>query len=366
MIDTVAFNVPITRQIFRLVKAKSTEYKKRDVQSGDIQYIFYKVEKKLGSYDRNVNFFLKDEYKKYIRIELSLPKYLYGTNVVLLSFDEVEKVLALLYADFVRYFGDFTPLSQWEVVRADLCYAWKLDTLDDCISILQILRRYENKRQQKTDYQTSIHSKGQWYSLKFYIKGAEFIAHDKVALCNAGLYNLARYLESYSRSVLRFEISLRRQALIYYKEKQHIYIKDLTKRFVFGMLKRYFKKYLRGMDTKMINTNEVMCKLREKYGQTKSSHLLNFYMLFNSKDKTAFELFCKSFSDRTIRRKFFELKKASVGLPLSDVRKKYQFSIPSPLEVISGDFLPARAAKNTASTVVTPLEAANFGQVSLN
>jgi len=364
MLDTLRFKIPVTKEIFKLIKLKSVQYKKKDISTGFVSYVFYRVERSLGSFDRNINFFIKDERAKYVLVELSLPKYLFGTNVVLLSFDEIQKALALLYSDFVQFFGDFTPLNRWEVVRADFCYAWKLDTLDDTIKVLEVLRRYKNGRQKKTDYQTSIHSVGQWYSLKFYIKGYEFKLHDYNHLCDSGFYELSNFLRDYSKTVLRFEVTLRRNALLYYKEKKHIYIRDLTKRFMYSILRKYFKRFTKGMNNQFLNVTQIMLKLHEAYGKVKASHLLSFFLLQHASDNLTFSNYCASRSPRTLRRMYYDLSKAGVGFPLSSLSKDYSLSIPSSREVISGAFLPARAGKKDLPQVVTPVEAVIFGQFS--
>lgn len=360
MIDTVRWKIPVSRDLFRLIRSKSVEYKKKDIQTGGIKYIFYRVEKTLGSFDRNVNFFIPDGFSKYISVELSLPKYLHGNNVILLGFDEIKLAIQLLYNDFVSLFGQFTTPDVWEVVRADFCYAWKFDTIDDCFKVLQFLKRFSGGRKEKIDYKTSIFCKGSWFSTKFYNKGAEFKLHDYKNIRFSQGKDIADFIFEYSKSVLRFEITMRKAGLLYHSHKFKMYNKDLTKQYIYIILQLYFKKYLRGMNTKFLNVEQVFLKLTEKFTLRKSKNLLTFYLLFCSSDKFLFDSFCTGKASNTISGYFRDLSNAHIGMPLQSIRTRYDMSIPSTMEVIHADFLPKTFGKKSASTLVTPVESSKF------
>jgi len=278
----------------------------------------------------------------------------------LLSWEDFDYALSKLFVELHDFFGDFPYLDSWEIMRLDVCYAWKYKSRDDVLKVLDLLKKYGVSRKKTAKYDTSIHQVGSWSTIKFYQKGDEFKNHDFRFLCDTGHYDLACILKDYSTGVLRFEVGLRKPQLQYITEKIKIYNKDLTKKLVRRILQSNLKKFLKGMNGKVLNSQQVYLKLVNKYGIRKARNLLNFYLLFNSSVPVLYESFVSVRKASTIRGYFHDLRLADIGLPIIDSLRDYDLRIPSSYVVMNADFLPAVAGKKKPSTYVTPVEALKF------
>lgn len=157
------------------------------------------------------------EENVHLTIELSLPKYWYGHNVSLLY--DWQKALRHLREELNRQFGLKTrwvlpPIEEWKLARVDLCYAWWFPCQDLAQRFLDSLKVLHFPRKQPTVRPESIMFVGATYSLKFYLKYPEFLAHDRRELLKQqAALEWVEYLENLASGVLRMEVTLRHRYL---------------------------------------------------------------------------------------------------------------------------------------------------------
>ena len=163
-------------------------------------------------------------------VELSLPKLRYGHNVHLLYdfTEELKKLKQLLEKRFnLQGKGRLLDVMQWQVWRADVCYAWRMPDQQIAQLVLDSLKHLHYPRKKPTIYPTAIVFAGSTYTVKFYLKLPEFKAHDLKALIKGGAsYEWINSIEEKATGVLRYEATLRRK----YLSRQNIKtVADLTR-----------------------------------------------------------------------------------------------------------------------------------------
>ena len=89
---------------------------------------------------------------------------------------------------------------------------------------IDFIKRIDYPRKKRFDYDTSVMHKGTAYSVKFYVKGAEFKKHDlkKVDQDNA------LELLDWANRIVRFEVNLKRRYLNDYFVLKNIFVRDIA------------------------------------------------------------------------------------------------------------------------------------------
>lgn len=320
MIDTIRFQIPTLTSLDKEMIAKSHETVKFSHATHEVYYRIFTTTINLGSYNRDINFFQGKDGFWYL--ELSLPKYINGHNVYLLY--DYRHALRLLHAELCRKISqNFPPIEKWNVQRVDLCYAWKYEDQEKAVQAIRSLHTLDYDRKSKTIIDDNIMFKGSSYSIKFYLKHPEVFKHDYKILKLQGNQELAERVLNVSQGVLRFEITMRKDALVNHFER-NVNINDITTEFIFNRFDFYLNKLMGISNTSNYLQNRK--KLIMMYGSTKAGHLLlflNFYQTHGKKE-------IKSFFDRaTIYRNIKLLKKANISLvDLSG--SQIELRIPSP------------------------------------
>lgn len=212
MIDTIKLKIPCNEDTVKEIALKSTVYLAKNLEKKTEKYRIYKSNAILGSYEYGVNIFIVNEYE--IFVELSIPKYIYGHNVLLFDCDLFYKALFGLYNDLERLFHINLPsIMLWKVYRLDFCYAWKFYDDDTALGIMCFLKNFSYSRKNKEIYDTSVMWKGSDYSCKFYMKGIEFFKHDFKRLKSISLEQ-AILLQELARGVVRYEITYHHDGIL--------------------------------------------------------------------------------------------------------------------------------------------------------
>lgn len=331
MIDTVRFRIQLSPRQAEHVRRKSFEIKKTDNLNARTIFHFVQNEAPIGSYSRNVNVFINDSDECFM--ELSLPKFAFGHNVYMLYPEEVPEVLEKLYRKLREFFGDFPIISEWEIMRIDLCYSWKLRTHEASVRVMELLQKLEAARKNKYTYGSSVMYKGKQLSMKFYLKDDEFYTHDFRELKKLGHQDLAVELYNASQGVLRFEVTLRKTALVRNfclgKETRiWAYFKEIfTTPIVSAILNLYLTKIMQGQGEAI--TLDVVCeRLVEKYGKKQGFHLYGFYKTYFGEENGRTKI--KRYLHRqTIWRNLKALKDAHVGIAIDNLPEDFELLIPS-------------------------------------
>lgn len=331
MIDTVRFKIPLNDNIYNKIRRFSHETTKRNNLDGSVYFRVINDNIHLGSYDRKVNLFVYEESNLYL--EFSLPKYLLGNNVYLLYVDYAQIVCEKLHKELVTRYGEFPAPNNWEIVRLDLCYAWKFQNNAVADTVLSILRSYKFPRKKLHTYDTSFMYVGTEYSIKFYLKQDEYYKHDfKELIKNPNLLDYAYEIMNVSDGVLRFEITYRDKAIKRYFPKDNsriITIFDLDCDKIEANLGKMLDKFLKDATPEFMTPTEVIQQLLQHYNKTKAIQLYQFYVLYHSEDKSARDLLNECYSRITVYKNLKALAKAKIGLPRKDLNFDIDLSIPS-------------------------------------
>ncbi|MBC7410897.1 MAG: hypothetical protein H7331_00390, partial [Bacteroidia bacterium] len=183
-----------------------------------------------------------------ITAEFSLPKYIYGTNIIqsvenvnekdfTFSTDKfnidhhVKDCYDRFYKMINQYFKNEFPLckidfTQIEITRIDLCFNHIFETKTDAFAYLDLMKESKRNYQRSTHptgrYETSfMHVSGNDYSFKAYLKGPEYARddapeHRKInKLKNKQIFDVD-FLQQTADKIIRYEITCRRQYFDYH------------------------------------------------------------------------------------------------------------------------------------------------------
>jgi len=207
MIDTIKFRVSVDQNILTKFKKSAFEVKKTDNNLGSNQFNYFTRTVNIPSYSRGINIF-HDVYTNNLLFELSLPKFYYGHNLLMINSSEAMRIVVNLWKVLKKEFGDFPSYELWLVTRIDLCYSWYLEHEKSVESLLGIIRTRNYPRKKRADYASSVYASSEYSTIKFYKKGEEFEKHDYKSLRRTNP-SRATELFSLSKHILRFEVELR-------------------------------------------------------------------------------------------------------------------------------------------------------------
>lgn len=344
MIDTVRFQTTTSPTDTEYIRSLCTRALKDQNNGQDTIYRVFFGSFEIGSYSRAINiFFPKDT--KVMFFELSLPKFAFGNNVQMLYRSEMPFVIDNLYAELSTKFGFFPTPEEWEIQRIDYCYNWKFASELEMKEILNIIRLLEYPRKKKMPYDTSVMFRGRTYSVKFYEKEPEFLRHDyaeltkladKEIIPNEEILTQAVQIAAQAKNMLRYEVSIRKQALLKLYDKQIIRVDDIMNgRAPKEILKTYLDKLLRYVNTNALNEQSALDKLKLKYRYSKAYKLFNFYSDLYSEDGLKKEILKQSYSRAQFYRNKRDLRLAGLGVPIQNTEIKdldFKFEIVDPYE----------------------------------
>jgi len=196
------------------------------------------------------NYFLSvviNNERDFLEFNFSIPKYLFGTNVLMhvphfndRSFafyknKELKYCLDQAYDRlfmFLKYFFDSElsfidtiDYSKVEVNRIDLCFNQVFLSKRDALKYLEYQKEIRKKHSRKDgnsfrDYETSLMYITGRYSLKVYHKGSEYIKHDmkehlRINKERGEEYFNINVIQEFADKMLRYEITIRNKLLSY-------------------------------------------------------------------------------------------------------------------------------------------------------
>lgn len=347
MIDTIRFTTPISPRDSVDIRNECYRTEKSKKEGNNIVYQVYNGNFEIGSYSRNLNIFFPKNNEKMI-FEFSIPKYVFGHNVAMLYRKELPQVIIQLYEELNSKFNYFPSFKLWDLERIDFCYNWKFETEEEMKIVMNILRLLDYPRKKKYLYDTSLMFRGKTFSIKFYEKYDEFLKHDYKAMiekAEKGVFTdsqaleMASYIKELSKNVLRYEVTLRKQALmkIYNKESgEKIRLNDIMRgKAPKEILQRYLDKLFKYINLDSLNEHSALDKLLRKYSKTKAYRLYNFYTDYYSQDDLKKEILKNSFSRTQFYRNKRALEEAGLGVPIKETEIKnldFKFEIKDPYE----------------------------------
>lgn len=336
MIDTIKLKIPIELPAYK----KLTElcevhvgFRKIPLLEKQIKYVITKTAIELGSFNRLCSVRIPKEFIEgsfnYIFIELSLPKVYFAHNVRLLTMSQFQEVILEIHKKIKEHYKITAPISDWEVMRIDLCYNWKFKSKKEFEQTLKILQNLKYPRKKKYNYDTSVMFQGSSYTVKFYSKYDEFMKHDFTHMIKE-MYKpeFIDEITELAKNVLRFEVTIRRKHFKTVFNSKVLRISDITEERVLRTLQNYLKKLIKLVDIDTSKKMNAYDKLVEMYGEIKGRDIYEKYRMFTSEDPTDREVF-NSYSYPN-RYKFTKhLENAGVGLLSEDLKYQVNLTIPS-------------------------------------
>jgi len=336
MIDTIGFTIPYSTELVnQIFKSGSNVTYNIDSRNREINYKYMRSDDSFGSFSRSINLFISE---KKIKLEFSVPKYIFGHNVYMVYPDEVEMVLYQLWGDLCKvYKAQFPTPDKWKLIRLDICYNWKLPSQEFAQESIDIIKKFSfPKKRNKKVYPTSVMwLGGRNHSIKFYLKQPEYYKHDfKVLKGNPYTIDLAYDLMNVSGGVLRFEATLWSRFLdskfpqlkgSYHIAKQYDIIVTLLGEFV--------SSCVNSLDTNFMSLDQARKILVDEYGTVKARNFLRFLQDLTTMEKELFDFYYSDYHRTTIYRMKRDLKNIGLGSYFEfkddDYRKYLDFSVPS-------------------------------------
>jgi hypothetical protein len=185
--------------------------------------------------------------KNFVEINLSVPKYIFGTNILHYNRtsrsknyfaakhcelevnleESYKRLFNFLEKFFAQQFGTIElDYRLIEINRLDICYNQVFNCKDDALQYLNELKKLRKTNVRDSSnysrgWKTSIVYKTQRYSFKVYHKGAEFKKNDAKKLFKInqdGKHKFIFPIEYYQRfadKILRYEMTLRHTQMSY-------------------------------------------------------------------------------------------------------------------------------------------------------
>jgi len=154
-----------------------------------------------------------------IDLELSLPKFIYGTNVIqLLNHISKElnpyKMLVLSVKKFFETFFFNHPIDYGGVKlqRWDLCFNQSFTTYDESIKALNYIKLKHQKKTDVKNYEFGYIELSKNNYLKIYHKGEEFKKHDFYKMDKKRVEQIGNI----AMSILRYERKITPKSIAYY------------------------------------------------------------------------------------------------------------------------------------------------------
>lgn len=339
MIDTIVLRIHnidkykiIYEQFYRPEKKKG-QYTQAlvDSSTGELkqvdyvhQLIYHDTDRFLPLMHRSTNYiasshynlsYLVNQQKGFIEFNFSIPKYLWGTNIMQLVniYDQsADLVFTELMAFLQTFFKDVLfeiPLADdVEINRIDMCYNQFFATKDDALAYLseqgKMLVKFARSSKNKfRTYDTSIMYVTRRYSFKIYHKGTEFEKNDYRELVkrNPKNYNLQE-LKDVADTILRYEMTFRNSFFDY-----------IIHQFFYSSEKQAFTEAVKNHKVARAFNNQVSFggqKIAEEFFKKSKTYYLKsvweyrleFDVLYQSYsmtfDKTLFRILAKVFWDK--------------------------------------------------------------------
>lgn len=314
MIDTVKLLIPITDiKFLERIKKKLTRTRREHMETKQLEYEFFTSEVQVGSHDRKVKIYLSEGNPLGFFVEFSVPKQKYNNNIEMVHASDVPAVLENFRTQLCEHLKDeLPPLSVWLVYRLDVCYNWTFESKEKCQSLMGFIQRIDFPRKKKYLYDTSVMYKGTAYTIKFYLKGAEFQKHDFKALRDLGESKVYKLFE-WAHKVLRFEVEFKKGYLKSVFDKEKVFVVDIADDFeIEEILKEYLALVFRYINKESAKAENIWQLISENFSKAKAYRLYNFYRDYYYEE--AGKARVKSSLDRaTIYRYKKDLKKIGVS-----------------------------------------------------
>lgn len=331
MIDTIKLLIPIEdRDSREKLKSRLIRFRKEDLSAGRIHFEFFRSNVKLGSFNRTIALKSTEDPLGFF-IEFSVPKYAKGNNVEMIYPHDLITYFDTLLSELSEKLEFALPhYSTWIIYKLDICYNWFLQDKAEAEYAMHFLQRIDFPRKKKYNYDTSVMFIGSAYTIKFYLKGPEFLKNDFKEIPETQGHNLIYEAEK----IVRYEIGFRREYLEKILGKETVYLQDVADdSLIENLLKDYLeKKIFRYLTNQSITEAKVEEVLDRNFTKRMSMTLFLFYKSYYFDPSLKRKMLTGGANRSTIYRHKKLLKKVGIGSDLSEVNTHIleKLVIPSP------------------------------------
>ena len=285
----------------------------------NIHYELYASNIELGLHKRNVTIRISDKFIFGIFIEFSVAKYQRGNNVEMVLPSDLNTILETLQKEISKYIEYELPnFNRWIIYRLDVCYNWIFQNLEEAELVMSFIQRIDYPRKKKSTYDTSVMYVGSAFTIKFYLKGAEFKKNDFKVISEVNSLR-ALELQYWANKIVRYEIGFKKkylEELFGYKNLSVEHLLDIYK--IEEILSYYLKdrvlKYVSVKNTTEAQVEEIIFN---NFTKIKATRLLQFYRDFFLEDGAIKNrMLAGGLNRSTIYRYKIDLKKIGVGFNL--------------------------------------------------
>lgn len=335
MIDTVRVKIRLDDELTKLISSVCEHRSYFDKKGNAKQNIYGNL---IFPFSKTaINFFFDSYNKNIIYLEGSYPKIWYGDNVHLLYEEQLKSVLKIIHRAFSKRFGEFPDYDIWDVQRLDTTYAWKFESEEKAMEVIEFAKGLELSRNSKHIYgnnESVTFGSKKSRTITFYRKYPEFQKKGFAELLKSGHANEAFDISELSKGVVRFEIQNKVEHLkSYFKTDKNISLDMFfDKTIIPSILNHHLKRLQGNIDLKLIHDKAIYKSLLSKYKANKAMRLFCFYKTYHSKLKTK-NLIHKFGNSGDISNDLKDIKETSIILPTYLSQYNFNLSIPSTLVV---------------------------------
>lgn len=162
----------------------------------------------ISSFNYNIHYRVQEDR---IELEFSLPKFIYGSNVLELRAHynrfvmNPYNMLVLSVKRFfdIYFFGHKVDYGAISLLRWDLCYNQVYETREQSLKALEYIKLKNNKKSDVKNYEYGIIQLTKTNYLKIYHKGEEYKKHDqaKVKIYNSNFELMAERILRYEKKI---------------------------------------------------------------------------------------------------------------------------------------------------------------------
>ena len=298
----------IDKDIYESLLEKMVMTQRIDKQTGDVEFeynnakvdfqssswnykVVFKVTDEYWAYDEKIKFPYKASGIPHIAFEYSVPKILYGHNMVSINPALIYESMFKVKESFEQRYGITLPdMTDWYCYRVDTCANFILDDEGQVRKYISYLQRLNYPRRFKNMYEdTGLYFASQHNTLKIYCKGVEFKKHDMKRFADD---KKATRFYAEAQQILRVEVEHKKRIryLIAQHEKEnnvtfrkfqgYVRMKDFIEIFFFEEeMKRIVSNMLCGTETKLMETEAVLNLLKRQYSDKQARSFHHIYLL---------------------------------------------------------------------------------------
>ena len=236
--------------------------------------------------------------KKSLQIQVSLPKFIYGTNLYEIDEQDLGKIYRKIeiFLDEIGITTSIIDIKKAILRRVDFCKVIRLpEYLGTASEIIKSLFRFNYKPQSDFTYR-EFYTGGKGVLMKFWNSTQGYAIYDKISeILNNGYTDQEKKLIDWykgnerKRNAIRFELSLQRKgsldAVLRRRsagdKKRDFYLEDvLNREIVRGILLDMFNKVFGQMTTGLITLSEMEDKKLRVYLENSGMSMLKQQRLY--------------------------------------------------------------------------------------